>query len=247
MKIFKTLFLLLLTVGSCNNIVKNDVAVIQNKSTIVRNEYLIIQLMEDGKKTANFHFSNSDKLMKINKYLNSGELENEIHFVYKDDKIDFVFLGSNNKSKDDWLSNYYRNIEFYNDFLIKKNIMIEKPFIIANEVSDLQNLITNVEDFQKIVKKNETIYRSKKINLNIRFNPSTMERFIPQNSEINYFEYSLDNEGFLINELIKFNDGVLSIKYFYEDDRIKEINYSLKYNNGELLESTKKYNLILPG
>lgn len=244
MKISETLFLLLLllTVGSCNKTVKNDISVIQNKSSVVRNDYSIIQLIEDGKNAADFYFSKSGELMKINEYLNSGELENEIHFQYKNDKIDFVFLGSNNKSKDDWLSNYYINIEFYNEFLIKKNVKIDNPFMLANEVSDLQNLITNIEEFQKIEKKNETIFRSKKINLNIRFNPSTMERFIPQNSKINSFEYTVDKQGFLISEVIKFNDGTLTIKYFYKKHRINEIIYSLKYSNGELLESNKKYN-----
>jgi hypothetical protein len=243
MKISKTLFLLLLTVGSCNNTVKNEISVIQNKKTIVRNDYSIIQLIENGKKAADYHFSKSGELMKINEYLN-GELENEIHFEYKDDKIDFVYVGSNNKLKDDWLSQYYINIEFYNNFLIKKNIKIGKPFMIANEVSDLQNLIINIDDFHKIDKKNETIFRSRKINLNIRFNPSTIERFIPQNSKINNFEYALDKQGFLINEIIKFNDGTLTVKYLYTEHRINEIIYSLKYKNGEILESNKSYNVM---
>jgi hypothetical protein len=52
--------------------------------------------------------------MKINEYLN-GELENEIHFSIKMIKL-ILYGGSNNKLKDDWLSQYYINIEFYNNF-----------------------------------------------------------------------------------------------------------------------------------
>ncbi|QSB26485.1 hypothetical protein [Flavobacterium sp. CLA17] len=150
MQISKFLFILLLTVGSCNNTVKNEISVVQNKKSVIKNktDYSIIELIEDSKKRADYEFNNSGRLMKISEYLNNGELENEINFEYKDDKIDFVFLGSN-KSKDDWLSNYYIDIELYNKFLIEKSIKIDKPFMIVNEVSDLQNLISNIQDFQK--------------------------------------------------------------------------------------------------
>lgn len=71
-----------------------------------------------------------------------------------------------------------------------------------------------------------------------------MEKFIPQNSKISYFEYSLNNAGFLERETIKFNDGILRIDYIYVDENIKEIVYLLKYSNKEKLKVIKKFDSL---
>lgn len=71
-----------------------------------------------------------------------------------------------------------------------------------------------------------------------------MEKFIPQNSKISYFEYSLNNAGFVERETIKFNDGILRIDYIYVDENIKEIVYLLKYSNKEKLKVIKKFDSL---
>ncbi|QSB26484.1 hypothetical protein [Flavobacterium sp. CLA17] len=71
-----------------------------------------------------------------------------------------------------------------------------------------------------------------------------MERFIPQNSIISYFQYVLNKDGFIESEIIKFNDGTLEIKYIYIQNEINEITYFLKYNDGETLQLHKKFNLL---
>jgi len=241
MKIRKILFhLLLIIITSCNKTVKNDKSMSLNKKPTLKNDYSKISLNVDNKKTSNYYFK-SEKLIEVEEFLNNGELDREIHLEYKNDKFAYAFFGSDKKMKDDWLSNYYLNIEYYNNLLIKQNINIDAPFMLSNEVSDIQNLLTNIESFQKVKRDNKIIFQSKKINLKISFGPSTITRFIPQNSIINNFEYALDNNGYLIKEAITFNDGVLTIKFFYKKQKISKIIYSLRYKNGEMLVSNQNY------
>ena len=133
-------------------------------------------------KKCNYYFNDSEKLVKIEEYLRNGKLDQTINLRYKNNKFDCAFIGLDNDSKDDWFSNYYSNIEQYNDFLTTKNIKIDNPLMLSNEVSDIQNLLANIESFQKIKKEKLTIFQSKNVNLKIRFDPSTITRFIPQNS-----------------------------------------------------------------
>ncbi len=242
MKIRKILFLIIIVaVISCNKTAKNDKSVSLNKKSTLKNNYSEISLTVDSKKTCNYYFNKSEKLIKVEEFLSNGELDHEINLEYKDNKFNFVFLGTDKNLKDEWFSNYYSNIELYNDFLIKKNIKIDNPFMLANEVSDIQNLLANIGSFQKSKNKNQIIFQSKKVNLKIGFAPSTITRFIPQNSVISYFEYILDNNRNLTKETIMFDDGVLTIKYFYKKHKINKITYSLRYNNGEILVSNKNY------
>lgn len=242
MKIRKVLFFLLtVTIISCNKTAKNNRSVSLNEKSTLKNDYSKISLTVDSKKTCNYYFNKSEKLIKVEEFLSNGKLDREIHLEYKNNKFDFVFLGTDKSLKEDWFSNYYSNIELYNDFLIKKNIKIDNPFMLSNEVSDIQNLIANIGGFQKSKKINQIIFQSKNVNLKIGFAPSTITRFIPQNSVINYFEYILDNNRYIIKETIMFDEGVLTIKYFYKKNKINRIIYSLRYNDGEMLESNKNY------
>lgn len=241
MKIQNFLFLLLLaTILSCNKTVKKHEST-SLKKNLPEEKHSKISLTIDNKKTSDYYFDESKKLVKIEEYLSNGELDREVHLEYKNDKFDYAFFGSDKKEKDDWSSNYYSNIEAYNDFLTTKNIKIDNPFMLSSEVSDIQNLMSNIDSFRKISRNNQTIFKSKKLHLNIRFDPSTITRFIPQNSIINNFEYVVDDNGYLIEEAITFNEGILTIKYFYRKQKISRIIYSLRYNNGETLVSNQNY------
>ncbi|WP_337966794.1 hypothetical protein [uncultured Flavobacterium sp.] len=241
MRIQKFLFLLALaTIISCNKTVKKDESISLDKKSIAEKKSKI-SLTIDNEKISDYYFDESKKLVKIEEYLSNGELDREINLEYKKGKFDYAFFGSDKNEKDDWSSNYYSNIELYNDFLITKNIKIDNPFMLSSEVSDIQKLIANIESFQKIKRNNQTIFKSKKLNLNIRFDPSKITIFIPLNSIINNFEYVLDNNGYLIEEAIGFNHGVLTIKYFYKKQKISKIIYSLRYNSGKMLVSNQNY------
>lgn len=241
MKIQKFLFLLvLLTITSCNKTVKKDESVSVDKKPTVK-KYSITTLTINNQKICNYYFDESQKLVKSQEFSSNGESYQETNLEYKNGKFDYAFSGSDKNDKDDWSSNYYSNIEFYNDFLITKNIKIDNPFMLSSEVKDIQNLLANIESFQKTSKNNQTIFKSKKLNLNIRFSPSKITLFIPLNSIINNFEYILDKNEYLIKETIAFNDGVLTIKFFYNNQKISKIIYSLRYNNGEMLVSNQDY------
>jgi hypothetical protein len=241
MKIQKLLLLLiLLTIISCNKAVKKDESVSVDKKPTVK-KYSITTLTINNEKICNYYFDESQKLVKYQEFSSNGKSYQEINLEYKNGKFDYAFFGSDKNEKDDWSSNYYSNIESYNDFLLRKNIKIDNPFMLSSEVSDIEKLLANIESFEKISRNDETIFKSKKLNLNIRFNPSKITLFIPLNSIINNFDYILDKNGYLIKETIAFNDGVLTIKYFYDNHKISKIIYSLKYNNGEILVSNQNY------
>ncbi|WP_264524819.1 hypothetical protein [Flavobacterium sp. N502536] len=241
MKIQKNLVLIILiTIVSCNKTIQKDESIsLDNKSTAKNHSK--ISLTIDNSKKCSYYFNDSEKLVKIEEYLRNGKLDRTINLKHKNNKFDYAFIGLDKDSRDDWFSNYYSNIEQYNDFLTNKNIKIDNPLMLSNEVSDIQNLLANIESFQKIKKEKLTIFQSKKINLKIRFDPSTITRFIPQNSVINHFRYALNDNGYLIEEVITFNDGILTIKYFYKKQKINRIIYSLRYNNGEILVSNQNY------
>lgn len=255
MKIQKLLLLLIFTIIiSCNKTIKKDESTSVDKKTTVKKDGSIsvdkkstvkkhstITLTINNEKISNYYFDESKKLVRIEEYDSSGELDNETNLEYKNGKFDYAFSGSDKNKKDGWSSNYYSNIESYNDFLTTKNIKIDSPFMLSSEVSDIEKLLANIESFQKISRNDQTIFKSKKLDLNIRFDPSKITRFIPQNSIINNFDYVLDNNGFLIEEAIRFNDGVLTIKFFYNNQKISKIIYSLRYNNGEMLVSNQDY------
>lgn len=133
MKISQILFIISFTIFGCNNPVKKETANIKNKKDSVKNEYQLINVFQDGIKTASYYYDKMEQLIKINEYLTNGDLDNEINFHYKNNELDFVSIGENNKSQDDWLYNYYKNIKEYNNFLIQKGIKVDKPFMIANE------------------------------------------------------------------------------------------------------------------
>ncbi|MFH7017182.1 hypothetical protein [Flavobacterium sp. FlaQc-47] len=241
MKIQKLLFLLILaTIISCNKTVKKDESKSLDKKSTVK-KHSIITLTIDNEKICDYYFDESKKLVKFQERSSNGKLYQEINLEYKNGKFDYAFFGSDKKEKDDWSSNYYSNIESYNDFLTTKNIKIDNPFMLSSEVSDIEKLMANIESFQKISRNDQTIFKSKKLNLNIRFNPSKITLFIPLNSIISNFEYLLDKNGYLIKETIIFNDGVLTVKYFYNNQKINKIIYSVRYNDGEMLVSNQNY------
>lgn len=240
MRTHKLLLLLIFTtIISCNKTIKKDESITLGKKPTIKHSK--ISLTIDNEKISNYYFDKSKKLIKIEEYLTNGKLDREINLEYKNGKFDYAFFGSDKNKKDDWSSNYYSNIEFYNDFLITKNIKIDNPFMLSSEVKDIQNLLANIESFQKTSKNNQTIFKSKKLNLNIRFSPSKITLFIPLNSIINNFEYILDKNGYLIKETIAFSDGVLTIKFFYINQKISKIIYSLRDNNGEMFVSNNNY------
>ena len=240
MKIQKLLLLLMFaTIISCNKMIKKDESIALNKKSTI--EHSKISLTIDNEKICDYYFDESQKLVKYQDFSSNGESYKETNLEYKKGKFDYAFSGSDKNDKDDWSSNYYSNIEFYNDFLITKNIKIDNPFMLSSEVKDIQNLLANIESFQKTSRNNQTIFKSKKLNLNIRFSPSKITLFIPLNSIINNFEYILDKNEYLIKETIAFNDGVLTIKFFYNNQKISKIIYSLRYNNGEMLVSNQDY------
>lgn len=248
------LLLVLAIVISCNKTVKKDESISLDKKTTVKKDesisidkkstvkkHSIITLTINNEKICNYYFDESKELVRIEEYDSNGELDNETNLEYKNGKFDYAFSGSDKNEKDDWSSNYYSNIEFYNDFLITKNIKIDNPFMLSSEAKDIQNLLANIESFQKTSRNNQTIFKSKKLNLNIRFNPSKITLFIPLNSIISNFEYVLDKNGYLIKETIVFNDGVLTVKYFYNNQKINKIIYFVRYNDGEMLVSNQNY------
>jgi hypothetical protein len=227
------------TIVSCNKMIKKDESIALNKKSTI--EHSKISLTIDNEKICDYYFDESKKLVKYQEFNSNRESYQETNLKYKNGKFDYAFFGSDKSEKDDWSSNYYSNIEFYNDFLITKNIKIDNPFMLSSEVSDIEKLLANIKSFQKISRNDQTIFKSKKLNLNIRFSPSKITLFIPLNSIINNFEYTLDKSGYLIKETIAFDGGVLTIKFFYNNQKISKIIYSLRYNNGEMLVSNQNY------
>ncbi|MET3028566.1 hypothetical protein ABXT06_17945 [Flavobacterium sp. UW10123] len=223
--------------------IKKDGYITLNKKPTIKHSK--INLTINNQKICNYYFDESQKLVKYQDFSSNGESYQETNLEYKNGKFDYAFSGSDKNNKNDWSSNYYSNIEFYDDFLITKNIKIDNPFMLSSEVKDIQNLLANIESFQKTSRNNQTIFKSKKLNLNIRFSPSKITLFIPLNSIINNFEYILDKNGYLIKETIAFNDGVLTISFFYNNQKISKIIYSLRYNNGEMLVSNQNYRYFI--
>ena len=135
------------TIISCNKMIKKDESIALNKKSTI--EHSKISLTIDNEKICDYYFDESQKLVKYQDFSSNGESYKETNLEYKKGKFDYAFSGSDKNDKDDWSSNYYSNIEFYNDFLITKNIKIDNPFMLSSEVKDIQNLLANIESFQK--------------------------------------------------------------------------------------------------
>jgi hypothetical protein len=203
-----------------------------------------IDLFIDNKLLNRYYFDNADHIYKIIESVNDSIYKKKYFLYYNNKKNIEIFNDNNKMSKDFVLSNYFKSIEYYNKCLNKKGVNIDNYILVSNEINDFYKILSNIEkENHKKYYHVSKHYKFENLSLNIRFYPSTIEKFIPMNSVIHEFSFMLNSKGKLKEEEIKFNDGILNIKFFYKKNRIENIFYFLKYNDGNTIYQNKKYKI----
>jgi hypothetical protein len=150
-----------------------------------------------------------------------------LKYNYQDGKFSYVSL-DNVKDVDYTQSvlNYLHQVKY----LSTKGIKIKHPEIVSSEVNDLATILTvgeNYNDFKKdsVVNGNEKTIIYKKLDKKIRFYPSYITQFIPEDEII--IDYNLViKDGSPIKEFFLLgNNKSLQREYFYDKSRIKKITY----------------------
>ncbi|UUC44814.1 hypothetical protein [Flavobacterium cerinum] len=175
-------------------------------------------------------------------YNEDGVIENIIQFNYKENSLHNIKLKNNSPGLDSkWYDFYFKDIEYKNRFLIQKKIMIQYPFINSSEVSDIANIFSVIERFDERVVDGHKIISIKNFNQNIRFYPSEIEQYIPQNSIITDYEIILDNNNNVFGETYNFKEGKLTRKYEYKEGVLMKILCDVVYVTKETFHSVKEF------
>ncbi|MFC4816225.1 hypothetical protein [Flavobacterium sp. GCM10023249] len=218
--------LIFFVIVSCNKIDLND------------NE---VRLMVDGVKHSEFFFRKSGEVSHMNIYFSEGNIDDVLSFDYVNGNLDRVRSESDYKTGGDWETDYYKNTLALHEYLLKNGVKVGHPFLVAEEMNDFCKLADAIQYFSKGADDKVTAFWAKDINVKAEFDSSTIRRFISTNSVIHYFEYAVNKEGYLVYEIIQFDQSALKISYEYEDNKISKITYKVLYRNGKLEHSHKEF------
>lgn len=152
------------------------------------------------------------------------------------------------KGKNKVLEQFYnklgRDYYFQYEFLQSKNIKLPVAAeILSSEVRDLSNVLSVADKYNDFKKEaeingNQTTIRFIGFNKNIRFYPSTITLFIPENTIINDYELIL-KDNYLQKELYRIFDGELTREYSYDKDK-KIVKVIYKFSGAEIQSSLEK-------
>jgi hypothetical protein len=204
--------------------------------------YLLHLLLELTNKQNLIYCNNENKIFKISEFKNDTLKDYDIYVSFDDQEKVEIYNDSLKLFKDNWLTNYYNNVKYYNQVINKNGIHIDNPFLVSNEISDFYKILSSIDNENEIKHYKPGKYVFEHLNLNIRFNPSNIERFIPNNSKIISFQFTISDNLKLSNEIIKLNNSILEIKFLYEKERIKKIIYKMIYDDGEVFHSVTIFN-----
>lgn len=195
-----------------------------------------IDELQEGKKVSRYEYVN-DTISKVISYnSDTGEIEKEIKYLngipdYKND-LD--------------LEQEFLNYKEFLNTLVTHEIKPINPIILGSDLNDLSTVLSvadNYNDFKKetSVKDKITTMNFVKLNKNIRFSPSLITMFIPDNTIITDYELVVEKQQPL-KEFYRTKDGRLVKEYIYQDGRLKKILYrTLDNQNRASIVFEKKF------
>lgn len=185
-----------------------------------------IDVLEDGKKISTFTYNQDNLPAKEIVYnVETKKIESQLIYIYKDKKL----IDINVKGIDlDYLRYALDNI-YQKEYLSTKGIKIEHSELLS-EIGDLSNLLSigdGYKDFKKdsIVNGNEKTIIYKNFNKKIRFYPSYITLFIPEDEIIKDYNLVIKDSLPIKETFLLENNQSLRREYFYDKNRIKKITY----------------------
>ena len=143
---------------------------------------------------------------------------------------------------EDGYQHYFKDIQTNNSYLYSHNIIIPYPFVNANEVSNMANMVS-IKNCKEIKNGSKRIVIINGINSSIHFYPSEIGKFIPEGSIVIKYELVL-NKNLILEEKYEFDNGKFDRKYFYEKTRLTKILSICTYNDNTTLKSEKLYKYL---
>ncbi|UZT98338.1 hypothetical protein ODZ84_01850 [Chryseobacterium fluminis] len=187
-----------------------------------------IDILEDGKRFFTYVYNEQNLPTESILYnTQTNNLESKSKFNYQNGKFSYVSV---NNLKDDDYTQSVLNYLYQAKYLSSKGIKIEHPEIVGSEIGDLSNLLSigdGYKDFKKdsIVNGNEKTIIYKSFNKKIRFYPSYITLFIPEDEIIKEYNLVIKDSLPIKETFLLENNQSLKRKYFYENKRIKKITY----------------------
>ncbi len=162
--------------------------------------------------------------------------ESEVEYFYKKNgEYDHTEVKGEDRVKEVNLEadKYERDFLFQSGFLKDKAIEFPLAALLADEVSDLSlifSVAANYSNFKTETQIDGNLKVIKFIGFNkgIRFKPSIITLFIPDNTVIKDYELVL-KDNYPQKELYKTEEGELTKEYFYDDNKIVKLIY--KFNS----------------
>ncbi|MET3035869.1 hypothetical protein ABXT08_07205 [Chryseobacterium sp. NRRL B-14859] len=206
----------------------------QQKKT--NNTYNIDEFQE-GKKVNRYEYVN-DTISKVISYnSDTGKIESEIKY----------FNGAPDYKNDLDLEQEFLNYKEFLNILTTHKIKPINPIILGSDLKDLSTVLSiadSYDDFKQetSVKDKVTIIKFVNFNKNIRFSPSLITLFIPDNTIIMDYELLVEN-GQPLKESYKIRGQILVKEYVYQDGRLKQILYKMldNQNKKESIVFEKKF------
>ncbi|GHV43009.1 hypothetical protein FACS1894180_0850 [Bacteroidia bacterium] len=207
-------------------------------------QHKTIDVFEDDKRDFTFVYNEQDLLIETILYnTHTDSIESKSQFHYQNGIFDYV---SQNSVKDIDYTQDVLNYLYQRDYLISKGINFQHPEIISSEISDISNVLSVAENYDDF-KTDSIINGSKKtvkfigFNKNIRFYPSYITMFIPDNTFIIDYEYTV-NKNHLETEKYILDDGTLLRTYFYDKERVIKVEYLFtEKESGETFSFEKRF------
>lgn len=211
-----------------------------------------VDCYEDNELFSTSFFRNGLYIKGIGYNTRTKKKENETTYLYKKNgQFDHATINGVLASKDEniEIERSFGDFDFRYAFLKSKGIEFPLADIVADEVSDLSEVLStadNYTDFKREdrIEANKKIYKFIGFNKTCRFHNSTMASLIGNGDFINIKDYELTLEnGFPLKEIYRTNDGELTKTYSYKDGRLTGLVYKFTdlKNQSNSLEKRFEY------
>jgi len=196
-----------------------------------------IDILENGKRF--FTYVYNEQNLPIESILyneQTNNIESKSKYNYQNGKFSYVSL-SNIKDAD--YTQSVLNYLYQAKYLSTKGIKIEHPEIVGSEIGDITTILTvgnNYDDFKKdsLVNGSEKTIIYKNFNKKIRFYPSNITQFIPEDEIIKEYNLVIKDSLPIKETFLLDNNQSLKREYFYDKNRIKKITYVSSDPNNKL-------------
>ena len=202
----------------------------------------VVSVYKDEIKESQNFFTDKWILKKQDLFNSEGKKVNSLDFFYTKNKFDSItFKGEVLVFDKEGFDKYFDDIEVKLNILRKRKIIVPYAFLNGSEVSDIANVFSVSDNFDEKKIDGYRVIIFNNLNENIRFYPSDIERFIPQNSLVYKYELTLKND-FVMKEVFDFTDGKLIRIYDYNERKLIKIESIASYkDDNELYKSSKVF------